>query len=139
LKNKMTTNSPDQAIQAIKILIIDDDAVIRAALGGLLKSKNYNVTEAKNGNMGISVFRQEKPDVVITDILMPDKEGLETISDIRARDSAVRIIAMSGGGRMRNMSFLKLAIRMGANEVLHKPFRPDDILRLLPQTPAARP
>jgi len=119
------------AVDSLKVLIIDDDEVIRLTLGAILKKENCRVSEAGNGNAGIKLFRQERPDFVITDILMPDKEGLETISEIRAADAAVKIIAMSGGGSRRDMGFLKLAVRAGANGTIHKPFRPEEILSLM--------
>ncbi len=84
--------------------------------------------EAENGNSGLEVFKKEKPDLVITDMLMPDKEGLETISDIRAINPKAKIIAMSGGGSTHNMSFLQLAQKIGADRVLKKPFKPTELL-----------
>lgn len=127
----MAVDSAGHALRDRKVLIIDDDEVIRMALRGIFKKENCGVVEAGNGNAGVSLFRQEKPDIVITDILMPDKEGLETISEIRACDPHVKIIAMSGGGSVRDMGFLKLAGKLGANGTLHKPFRPDEILSLI--------
>lgn len=112
----------------IKILIIDDDDLIRLACKNILKKSGFETIEARNGNGGVAMFRGEHPDVVITDILMPDKEGLETISEIRAINMHAKIIAMSGGGNTQNMSFLQLAERMGANRLLSKPFKPDDLL-----------
>src|SRR5688572_20959192 len=112
----------------IKVLIIDDDDVIRLTMQNILKKKGYNVIAAENGNSGLELFKKEKPDIVITDILMPDKEGLETISEMRALKPDAKIIAISGGGSTQNMSFLQLAQRVGANRLLVKPIKPDQLL-----------
>lgn len=114
-----------------KILVIEDDTLTRITLCRIFMKMNYDVVEACNGLMGIKVFEREKPDLVITDLLMPDKEGLETILDLRAKNPSIKIIAMSGGGSTQNMSFLELAEKFGANYKLSKPFKPTDILDLV--------
>jgi DNA-binding response OmpR family regulator len=115
----------------MKILIIDDDELIRLTIKNALKKLGCEVAEAENGNVGVLTFKKEKPDLVITDILMPDKEGLETISDIRALDPNAKIIAMSGGGSSKNMAFLQLAKKMGAGLIMSKPIKPDDLLNAI--------
>ncbi|MBI1216099.1 MAG: response regulator [Alphaproteobacteria bacterium] len=119
---------------AVKILVIDDDQLIRMACRNVLRKNDFHVIEAENGNQGIALFTQEKPALVITDMLMPDKEGLETITELRKMDPAVRIIAMSGGGATQNMSFLQMAQKLGAKNILNKPFKPDDLVRLVRET-----
>lgn len=114
-----------------KILIIDDDDLIRLTIKNALKKLGCEVIEAENGHAGIERFRKDHPDIVITDILMPDKEGLETISDIRALDSKAKIIAMSGGGSTQNMAFLQLAEKMGAARTMSKPIRPEELLNAI--------
>src|SRR5688572_30578375 len=94
--------------KSVKILIIDDDDVIRITMQNILKKNGYEVILAQNGNVGLELFKKEKPDIVITDMLMPDKEGLQTISEIRAVKADAKIIAISGGGSTQNMSFLQL-------------------------------
>ena len=74
------------------------------------------------------MFRSEKPDLVVTDIIMPEKEGIETIRDIRGEVPDAKIIAISGGGRIGNTDFLQIARKMGAIDALPKPFDPDDLL-----------
>ena len=110
------------------ILVIDDDELIRLTCRNILKKMECNVIEAENGVDGLTQFKKEHPSIVITDLLMPDKEGLETISDIKRNDKTVKIIAMSGGGSTQNMSFLNIAKQMGADIILSKPFKPDELL-----------
>jgi DNA-binding response OmpR family regulator len=111
-----------------KILIIDDDELIRLTCRNILKKIECDVIEAENGVQGLAQFKKERPSIVITDLLMPDKEGLETISEIKGSDKSVRIIAISGGGSTNNMSFLNIAKLMGADIILKKPFKPDELL-----------
>lgn len=113
----------------MKILVIDDDELMRLTIKGALKKWGYAVSEAENGNIGVAMYKAERPDAVITDLLMPDKEGLETISDIRALDPNAKIIAMSGGGSAKNMAFLQLAQKMGAGQILSKPVKPDELIK----------
>jgi DNA-binding response OmpR family regulator len=114
-----------------KILIIDDDELIRLTIKNTLKKLGCIVLEAENGNTGLAVFKKEKPDLVITDMLMPDKEGLETISEIRTINPSAKIVAMSGGGSSKNMAFLQLAQKMGADKIMSKPIKPDELLNTL--------
>lgn len=114
-----------------KILIIDDDELIRLTIKKTLIKAGCSVLEAENGNAGLALFKKEKPDLVVTDMLMPDKEGLETISEIRAVNPGARIIAMSGGGSSKNMAFLQLAQKMGANRIMSKPIKPDELLNAI--------
>lgn len=112
----------------MKILIIDDDELIRMTCRNILKKEGYTVVEAIDGNSGVRLFKSEKPDVVVTDMLMPDKEGLETISDILEIDPKAKIVAVSGGGSTQNMVFLKVAQQLGAGRVLKKPFKPSELI-----------
>jgi DNA-binding response OmpR family regulator len=110
------------------VLIIDDEASMRKMLRTILESVEYKVIEAPNGLMGVRAFRDEHPDLVITDILMPDKEGLETIREIKEMAPRARVIAISGGGRTARNDFLKIAEKFGAMETLKKPFRRNELL-----------
>ena len=113
------------------ILVIDDDELIRATLSRLLQKRNWTVYEAKNGVEGIAMYKTHKPDVILTDILMPDKEGLETISEIRHADPHTKIIAISSGGQSQNLSFLQLAKKIGASCTINKPVKPDELFNAL--------
>ena len=112
----------------IKILVIDDDDVIRLTMQSVLKKKGFQVFTAENGNVGLVIFKKEKPQIVITDMLMPNKEGLETITEIRMLKTGAKIIAMSGGGSTQNMTFLQLAEKVGADLLLSKPVKPDQLI-----------
>ena len=111
------------------ILIIDDDDQPRHILQQVLTRAGYEVIEACDGNEGLQRFRATPADVIITDILMPEKEGLETIIDLRREFPRAKIIAMSGGGRAGNLNFLDVASRLGAQRTLEKPFDLQAMLR----------
>ena len=111
-----------------RILIIDDDDLVRLTLKSLVKKAGFCVSEADNGRTGMALFSKEKPDIVITDILMPDQEGLQTITEMRKISPHVAIIAMSGGGSTKNLSFLQLAKQLGANYTISKPIKPETLM-----------
>jgi DNA-binding response OmpR family regulator len=119
-----------------RILVIDDDHAVRLTIQVFLERAGHEVICAADGEQGLRAFASDSPQLVITDIIMPNKEGIETIMQIRERDATIPIIAMSGGGRVGNADFLKMAARLGANEVLAKPFERQDLTaavrRLLP-------
>jgi DNA-binding NtrC family response regulator len=110
------------------VLVIDDEAAMRKMIRTILESAQYQVIEAPNGNEGLRLFREHLPALVISDILMPDKEGIETIREIKQVNPKARIIAISGGGRTARADFLKMAEKFGAMESLKKPFRRNDLL-----------
>ena len=105
-----------------RILVIDDEAQVRSVIEIVLTREGHAVRCANNGKSGLAAFEEDKPELVITDIIMPEKEGIETIRAIRALDSEIPIIAISGGGRAANFDFLPLAARFGATATLAKPF-----------------
>lgn len=110
------------------VLVIDDDDMTRMACKKILAKEGYDVIEASNGADGLALYKQHKPEIVVTDILMPEVEGLETIHGILEQGEEVRIIAMSGGGSTQNMTYLKLAQHVGASCVLQKPLKPATLL-----------
>jgi CheY-like chemotaxis protein len=130
-----------EAFMTTKVLVIDDDAMSRQAIQAILEDDGYSVTCAEDGRRGLAAFRRGRPDVVVTDILMPDKEGIETILELRTLWPHGSIIAISGGGRIAKSDFLDMAKRCGADAVLAKPFEPDALLSLVrsscPQPSAA--
>ncbi len=117
--------------QQPKILVIDDDDLVRATIVAVLDRADVAVTEASDGNIGMRLFEEGGHDVVITDILMPNREGIETIRDLRRTEKDVKIIAISGGGNIDKMQLLDLAQKFGADRVLPKPFTPQQVLATL--------
>ena len=120
---------PDQ--QKNSILVIDDEQLIRLQIRSALEFEGFTVHEAADGNEGLTRIALDRPDVVITDILMPDKEGIETILELRRLYPKIRIIAISGGGRTGNKDFLRTAKHLGADRTLAKPFGLAELLRMV--------
>ena len=105
-----------------RVLLIDDNPDFCENYGFLLEDQGYRVVTALSGREGLAYFGRERFDLVITDILMPDVEGIETIRELRKQDKDIPIIAVSGGGRNAADSYLQAAALMGAQRTLHKPF-----------------
>ncbi|MEO5362413.1 MAG: response regulator [Magnetococcus sp. DMHC-8] len=106
-----------------RILVVDDDMSIRALLREILEEEGHQVTEAVDGKQGVHIYREEPADLVITDILMPEKDGVELIMELQETFPEVRIIAMSGGGRGLDAQFsLRIAKDFGAVQQMEKPF-----------------
>jgi DNA-binding response OmpR family regulator len=113
----------------VKILVIDDDAAMREMVRRALADAHHEVIEAADGIEGINSFRAEAPAIVITDIVMPEQEGIQTIREMRAIRSDCVIIAMSGAGP--GELYLNIAKMSGADAVLAKPFRPAELVALV--------
>lgn len=118
-----------------RILLIDDDKDVRETIGRSLSLAGHDLSCAEDCDEGLRRMRAESPDLVICDILIPDKDGIETIMEIRKSDTETAIIAISGGGRYISGEFvddiLKSAELFGANYTLRKPFRPKVLLDLV--------
>ncbi|MBV9561710.1 MAG: response regulator [Bradyrhizobium sp.] len=113
------------------ILFIDDDTAIRDAVELLLTTSGFTVAMAENGRAGLALYQSCKPDLIVTDVLMPDMEGIETIIHLRKLDPAVPIVAISGGwksDRTGGLGPLDLARMIGATITLPKPFSGEDFL-----------
>ncbi len=111
-----------------RILIIDDEPYILLMLKKMLEKAGYEVDLASNGREGMDLFHKHSADLVITDIIMPDKEGLELILEMKKNHPGLKIIAMSGGGRISPESYLECARHFGAEKVFQKPFRQKDLV-----------
>ena len=109
-----------------RILVIDDEPDMRAILEKILKSAGHEVILAADGREGVERHRTSPADLVITDLYMPNQEGLETIRELRTRFPEVAIIAMSG--RAAALTMLSIAQKFGAIGILHKPFLPDELI-----------
>jgi two-component system, chemotaxis family, chemotaxis protein CheY len=121
-----------------RILVIDDDALLRGAIRVALESAGYEVIEAADGDAGLRLHREQGADVVVVDLFMPKRDGLEVIRAMRAEAPGAKIIAMSGGSRLR-LDLLDAAAAFGAARTLWKPFTPGALLtavrELLESTP----
>jgi len=106
------------------ILIIDDDDAIRAILRRVLEAVGHSVREAADGKTGLRHFADHPADLVLSDILMPDMDGIEFLTTVRRRSPGARIVAMSGGA---GEGILEAASALGAVAVMRKPFRMDEI------------
>jgi CheY-like chemotaxis protein len=112
-----------------RILLIDDDDQFRGMLRQVLGKEGHEVVEARNGKDAITLFRGEPTDLVISDIFMPEQEGLQTICDLRREFPDVKIIAISAGGSGGSMNFLSAAQMFGAQRALWKPFDLEEFRR----------
>ncbi|HSH68967.1 MAG TPA: response regulator [Deferrisomatales bacterium] len=111
-----------------RILVIDDEAPIRNLLTSMLGREAFVVETAEDGAAGVEAFRHRRPDLVITDILMPNKGGLVAIREILDLDPAMKIVAMSGGGRTGKLNFLSTARTFPGVQTLQKPFRQAELM-----------
>lgn len=116
------------------ILVIDDDAAVRRMLRQMLEGAGYEVVEAADGAIGLDLYNKRPVDLVITDILMPEKEGIETILALRKTAPEVKILAISGGGRMNKGDLLSTAEFFGAVRTLAKPFARKELLGMVQET-----
>jgi DNA-binding response OmpR family regulator len=114
-----------------RILLIEDSEEVRRLLARALRHAGHEVAVASGGVEGLRLFRVAPADIVITDIFMPEQDGLETIRDLRREGRPFRMIAMSGGGTAGQMEVLKTARHMGADRVLAKPFRIAELTALI--------
>lgn len=121
----------------MRLLIIEDDPAIRTMIGKMLPPEQFETLEATNGREAMRLLQQQADiEVVITDILMPEKEGLETILELKRNHPDIKILAMSGGGLGSARDYLNMAQELGADGTLKKPFIKDELLdalkRILP-------
>lgn len=111
-----------------RILVIDDDEQVLDMLYESLTREGYDVLRASNGEHGLRLYRQEPVDLIITDIIMPEKEGIETIIELQQDFPDVKIIAMSGGGRIGTKDYLHLAKIFGVHRTFTKPVAREQLL-----------
>ncbi|MCI0491297.1 MAG: response regulator [Blastocatellia bacterium] len=113
----------------VEILIVDDDIQVREVLKILLSMAGYTVREATTARKAIESYKQQPSDLIITDILMPDKDGLELIREVRRIHPDAKIIAMSGGGQIGSEEYLSWAKKFGAKYHLSKPIPRKELLK----------
>lgn len=113
----------------MRILVIDDDNDVRQLICRMISGEGYETLEASNGKEGMKIIRNEpKIDLVITDLIMPEQEGIETIKEVKRDFSHIKILAISGGGKIDAQDYLAIAKGMGADLALSKPFVRQDFL-----------
>lgn len=113
------------------ILVMDDDGVFRQILKMRLEEAGYRVFDAGDGIKGLRLFNAEPIDLAIIDIIMPGKEGIETIGELRRDYPGVKIIAISGGGRINGENYLRAARLCGADRTFQKPFKREELLQAI--------
>lgn len=118
-----------------RILLVDDDDAFRSLVRVALEQMGHEVREAIDGDEALRSAAAEPPEVMLIDLIMPRREGLETITALRGRQPELRIIAMSGGSRDGKVDYLKVAKRMGAHRTLTKPFAPEVLAQAIAELP----
>ena len=113
------------------ILVVDDDTLVQSTFKILLEKKGYQVLLADDGNQALQTLQAARVDLVLLDILMPDKEGIETLIDIKQRHPKVSVLVMSGGGSRTKHDFLSLAAKFGADATIKKTVGAAEILNLV--------
>lgn len=111
-----------------RILVIDDAATLRHLMRRILVDAQHDVIEAQDGEIGLSLFQAHRPALVITDLFMPNREGIETIQQLRRLSPDAKIIAMSASGTASGKLYLNAAQKLGADAILAKPFKPAELL-----------
>lgn len=120
-----------------RILIIDDDATVRKVLCRILERGGHTVAEAGDGRTGLKLHAEQPADLIITDIFMPDQDGLETIMQLRKQSPGTKIICLSGGDSTGRMDLRRDAEQLGAQRTLRKPFELGEILEVVAEVLAA--
>ncbi len=111
-----------------RVLVIDDEELALYSMREILEGGGYEVVEARNGREGVEAQKRTPCDAVVADIIMPEKEGVETITELKAAEPDLGIVAVSGGGRTRDLDFLRIAQDFGADKAIAKPFSEQDLL-----------
>lgn len=114
-----------------RILIIDDDEDIRHILQAAMEKHGFWVETAGDGEEGLRTYAASPADVVVTDILMPEKEGIATIIELKREYPKVKIIAISGGGSVGPDTYLTMARELGADRILSKPFSMSKLIEMI--------
>lgn len=111
-----------------RILVVDDDDLVRKAIAFTLLGAKHDVSEASNGQQALDILDGGAVDIVVSDILMPEMDGIGLILAIGKRHPNVRILCISGGGLYGNIDYLAMAGKLGAQMILPKPFTPKELL-----------
>lgn len=122
-----------------KVLIIDDDPALLRLMSMAFQQAGFSIIAAGDGRKGIRMAAAHRPDLVVTDIVMPDIEGIAAIRAIKLAKRAPKVIAISGAGRGQGRDYLTWARHLGADEVLAKPFRMSELLKISQSVIASKP
>ena len=122
-----------------RILIIDDNPDVLNAVHKMLTAEGHSVADSPKSSAGLALHRANPFDLVITDIVMPEKEGISTIIELRGECPDLKIIAMSGGGDFEPYGYLDIAIRVGADRTLPKPFSREELLEAVNDVLSRKP
>ena len=114
-----------------RVLVVDDSADIRGMLQAQLEMEGFDVATAPDGARALALLGRQRTDLIITDLFMPDKDGIETILEIREKYPAVQIVAMSGWDSRQGSDYLKVAREIGAVRTVKKPFELTDIVKIV--------
>ena len=114
-----------------RVLVVDDSADIRGMLQAQLEMEGFDVATAPDGARALALLGRQRADLIITDLFMPDKDGIETILEIREKYPAVQIVAMSGWDSRQGSDYLKVAREIGAVRTVKKPFELTDIVKIV--------
>lgn len=117
-----------------RILIVDDDEIFGKVLEQILLRQGYEIVRAHNGKEALRRYNRRTIDLVLTDLIMPDLEGIELIMELQRQDSGIKIIAMSGGGRGAPSEYLPIARQLGAVQTLAKPFSNEELIAVIKAT-----
>lgn len=128
MSNQNNMPARDFDLAGINVLLIEDDIPLLRSLGASLIHQGAEIATALDGKAGLQAFMRSQPDIVVTDIVMPEREGVETIMSMKAISPSTPILAISGGGRVGAEEFLSLALRLGADDALAKPFRTAELV-----------
>ena len=120
---------PQKESTSGRILIVEDDDQMRKTLRLMLEGEGYEVVEAPDGKIALKRYSENPTDLIITDLIMPEKGGLGLIRELRHDFPEVKIIAISGGGRLGPVEYLTLSEELGALQTLEKPFKKEEFLK----------
>jgi CheY-like chemotaxis protein len=121
-----------------RILLVDDNEDARVTVARILDMAGYSVTQAPNAKVATAMLKEQRPDLVITDIYMPEGDGFEMLNALRDQALSIPVIAMSGGGVQQGMDVLAIAGRLGAKKVLYKPFARRQLLDAITEALSAQ-
>jgi len=114
-----------------RVLVVDDNEDLRSTVQALLQADGFDVAVAADGDAALALNRQHPADVVVTDLFMPDKDGIETIIELKKLYPAIKIVAISGWTSTRGSDYLQVAREIGAAVTLQKPFDPQELCRVV--------